>query len=76
MILWIHQNKSGMLLSLFSLLSHLLSFKVLLRPGYRLFLRLISTEGVAGSVSRIPWQTQNPELKLSTTTQSPLIPPS
>lgn len=63
-------------LSLLSLLPHLLSSKVLLRPGFQMFLWLTSTEGIAGSISRIPWQTQNPELKLSTSTLSPLIHPS
>lgn len=30
-----------------------------------MFLWLISTEGIAGSIG-VPWQTQNPEFKLST----------
>lgn len=64
------------ILSLLSLLPHLLSFKVLLMLGFHMFLWLFSTEGFAGSISRIPWQTQNPELKQSTSTLSPLIPPS
>lgn len=61
-ILWIQQNRVKCY-SLLCFLPHPLSFKVLFRPGFLTFLWLFSTEEIAGSVSKVPWQTQNPEFK-------------